>query len=574
MSTPQEQALELKNEGNEYLKQNNLDAAIDCYTRAIELDGQNHIFFSNRSAAYAKKNDFVNSLKDAQEAVSISPKYARGYSRIGLAQTNLGDFEGAMDSYSKGLELSPNDATMQAGFQQAQFGMQQKQSMAILDAFQGDVIAKVRKLPGIEYLADDKNFKEKIKDIQSNIATKINEYISDEQIQQYLIASMQAQDRATQQPSVSEEEAMERRRRREESRLRGEAKREDARRKAEKERKLKEEQRKKEEYLNSLSDIQKEALEIKEQANQLYKKKDFDGAMELYAQAAEIDPTNMVFKSNIASVLFSKKEYEKAIELSREALQIGYDNMAPLEHKANALKRIGLCYLRLEMYEEAIAEFDKAQLESRSADCLKYLKSAQKLLDEKKRREYEDPQLSEEARTRGNNFFREGKFPEAVKEYTESIKRNPTDKRPYSNRGTAYQKLGAFPQALKDLDKAIELDPTYILAYVKKGNIHYMMKEYNKALSTYDLALEHDPDNADITAGINKALLAINTESRDEETVRRNIENDPEIREILSDPMMQTVLQNLNDPVAAQKYLSDPTIAAKLRKLSAAGVIR
>lgn len=50
---------------------------------------------------------------------------------------------------------------------------------------------------------------------------------------------------------------------------------------------------------------------------------------------------------------------------------------------------------------------------------------------------------------------------------------------------------------------------------------------------------------------------------------------DPEIRNIVNDPIIQTVLRDMQaDPRAAQKHLANPQIVAKLEKLQAAGILQ
>ena len=86
---------------------------------------------------------------------------------------------------------------------------------------------------------------------------------------------------------------------------------------------------------------------------------------------------------------------------------------------------------------------------------------------------------------KGNGFFRDGKYPDAIKEYEEACKRDPTNPAYYNNLAAALLKLGSFNDAKREVEKSLELDRTYVKAWAKKGDIEYFMKEYHKALDSY-----------------------------------------------------------------------------------------
>jgi small glutamine-rich tetratricopeptide repeat-containing protein alpha len=57
--------------------------AIESYTQAIDLDGTNAIYYSNRAAAHSSKGDHSSAIHDAQKAIDVDPSFVKGYHRLG-----------------------------------------------------------------------------------------------------------------------------------------------------------------------------------------------------------------------------------------------------------------------------------------------------------------------------------------------------------------------------------------------------------------------------------------------------------------------------------------------------------
>lgn len=53
------------------------DTAVALYTEAIALDPQNHILYSNRSAAHVKLQQYQKALQDAIKARDLNPKWPK-----------------------------------------------------------------------------------------------------------------------------------------------------------------------------------------------------------------------------------------------------------------------------------------------------------------------------------------------------------------------------------------------------------------------------------------------------------------------------------------------------------------
>jgi tetratricopeptide (TPR) repeat protein len=80
---------QFKAKGNAALQAKNYSEAIEYYTKAINLDGANVIYYSNRSAAYLSAGDAQNALEDAKACLGLDPNFSKGYSRKGAALHGL-----------------------------------------------------------------------------------------------------------------------------------------------------------------------------------------------------------------------------------------------------------------------------------------------------------------------------------------------------------------------------------------------------------------------------------------------------------------------------------------------------
>ncbi|CAF1087547.1 unnamed protein product [Adineta steineri] len=104
-----QQADKLKNEGNEFVKQEKYKEALDAYNAAIQIDGNNAIYYCNRAAAHNKLNNNDQALHDCFHSIEIDPNYSKAYGRLGVIYLSLDKVHEALDAYKKAQALEPNN---------------------------------------------------------------------------------------------------------------------------------------------------------------------------------------------------------------------------------------------------------------------------------------------------------------------------------------------------------------------------------------------------------------------------------------------------------------------------------
>ena len=102
-------AKEWKDKGNLLVQEQKFAEALECYSKAIELDFNDPILYSNRSLMHSNLNEFDLALIDADKAIEINPNYSKAYLRRGKALEGLGRIDEALNTYHSGLEKDNNN---------------------------------------------------------------------------------------------------------------------------------------------------------------------------------------------------------------------------------------------------------------------------------------------------------------------------------------------------------------------------------------------------------------------------------------------------------------------------------
>merc|ERR1712139_639384 len=89
--------------------------------------------YSNRAAALTKLMAYPDALRDLDECIKIDPQFVKAYSRKGAAHFFMKEYHKAMEAYSKGLSVDPDNDECKIGRQQVIAKIQETQSSGKVD---------------------------------------------------------------------------------------------------------------------------------------------------------------------------------------------------------------------------------------------------------------------------------------------------------------------------------------------------------------------------------------------------------------------------------------------------------
>ncbi|MBF0450623.1 MAG: tetratricopeptide repeat protein [Candidatus Magnetomorum sp.] len=105
-----ERANQLNEQGIQLLGKGQIDKALACFEKAIQLDSEHAHAFCNMGRIYYEKGQWETAVEYFQKSIAILPSLPESFSNLGLAFHRLYRMDEAIAAYQKALSLKPDYA--------------------------------------------------------------------------------------------------------------------------------------------------------------------------------------------------------------------------------------------------------------------------------------------------------------------------------------------------------------------------------------------------------------------------------------------------------------------------------
>ncbi|KAK3517866.1 hypothetical protein QTP70_021846 [Hemibagrus guttatus] len=138
-----------------------------------------------------------------------------------------------------------------------------------------------------------------------------------------------------------------------------------------------------------------------------------------------------------------------------------------------------------------------------------------------------DRDLAMKEKEKGNNFFKDGKYDDAIECYTKGMSADPFSPVLPTNRAACFFRLKKYAVAESDCNLAIALDSKYIKAYSRRGAARFALENHQGALEDYEMVLKLDPENLDAQNEIKKLNQALGSQKQEDGQMEKTVAEVP-----------------------------------------------
>ncbi len=99
-----------------------------------------------------------------------------------------------------------------------------------------------------------------------------------------------------------------------------------------------------------------------------------------------------------------------------------------------------------------------------------------------------------------------------------------TEAEEHSDKGVEYRRQGRFDDAIAQFTKAIELDPNLAEAYFNRGNIYAILLDLQRAVEDYSEAIRLNTEDANVYANRARAYTMLSSDQEAEQDIEKAVE--------------------------------------------------
>ncbi|XP_031390289.1 hsp70-Hsp90 organizing protein 1-like isoform X2 [Punica granatum] len=469
-------AEEAKVRGNAAYAKRDYRAAIRHYSDAIALDPDNHVLYSNRSAAYAALEQWTSALSDARKTHSLKPEWPRSHLRVGIAVLGLGRFDYAVHAFKQGLALDPDDEALKSGYEKAKAEARKKteplKPHSYGDTFNAvDMWEKLTSDTTTGVFAQQNDFIEMMRDIQKDWFC-INQHSKDPRLVHALGVLLNVNFRTVVPEFARAPEEQ------------GPA-----------------------ESSNQEEEMEAPATEEEEVESEEDEDDVLDAVMEQYFPAIGLEDGDD--KAIVPSG--TKENAENLRDLNLDEMKKEDSASGSMAKESTGVETD--LTLKSNVYKAALESLRKSLSESRYPELLDALHEASRQAKELEQMLVGYSNILDVDHAEEQLYLQI-----LLYHYRERLTINSRDTEAYSNRAACYMKLREFSEAMKDAEKCIELEPKSSMGYRRKGDLLFHMEEYNLATETYLQGLHHDPSDLQLSDSLIKCVKRLKAADSMEES--------------------------------------------------------
>ena len=262
----------------------------------------------------------------------------------------------------------------------------------------------------------------------------------------------------------------------------------------------------------------------------------FTNAKSLMARSLSIQPPNVEFINNYATMLFKFGGYKSAVEICNRGLRINDKNI-------HLIHIMSLCLFRLGNLPASLRQFDKlvsyqpnygAALNDRGS-VLAEMRQYDAALASFDRAMTLEPRYAEAYLNKGNTYVELERNDDALVAFGKSLAINPDLADAWHGRGNVFVNLKRYDEALSAYDKALALKPDFAKAWHGRGNALNHLRRHDQAASAYAKVLEIEP-HFEFTKGLFVHEKMLSCDWRGVDSLIREIEKDISSGELAAEP--------------------------------------